>query len=183
MDAQGLDGRAELDRLLPRWHFREVHRVCVAASAEAVMRAVWETTWAEAPVARALVALTRADVGRERRIVADFLGGMGEMVRAGEREVLFVGVDTLEDGRARPEGSAVDVVRGCAEPGLLKVVMNVRYGGGVLSTETRVYATDDRTRRRFRPYWLAIRAGSGLTRTSMLRAIRRRALSGGAERP
>ncbi|WP_431771766.1 hypothetical protein [Streptomyces cucumeris] len=124
----------------------------MAASAGVVMRAVWETTWAEAPVARTLVALTRADVGRERRIVGDFLGGMGETVRAGEGEVLFVGVDTLEDGRARREGSALEVVRECAEPGLLKVVMNVRFGGGVLSTETWVYATDERTRRRFRPY-------------------------------
>ncbi|WP_240528983.1 hypothetical protein [Streptomyces antioxidans] len=175
MGARSHEESAELHRILPHWHFREAHQVCVEAPPEAVMRAVWETTWGEAPIARALVALTRADVGKDRRIVRDFLGGMGETLDAGGGEVVFVGVDTLED-RPRPEGSALELVRECADPGLLKMVMNVRFRDGVLSTETRVYATDDRTRRRFRPYWLAIRAGSGLTRTSMLRAIRGRAL-------
>jgi len=44
-----------------------------------------------------------------------------------------------------------------------------------LTTETRVLATDPRTRARFRLYWLLIRAGSGVTRRDLLRAIGRRA--------
>lgn len=50
-------------------------------------------------------------------------------------------------------------------------------GGSVVSTETRVHATDDRTRRRFAWYWRVIRPGSGLIRRMWLRAIERRALT------
>jgi hypothetical protein len=167
---------SELARLLPEWHFREVHRLPVEAAPEAVMAAVYRTTWPEAPIARALMAITGADVSPGRRIVTDGLAAMGEVVPAGEEEFLFVGVQGLGDG-PRPEGSVLDLVAGCEEPGIVKVGMNVRFADGVLSTETRVLATDEATRRRFRRYWLVIRFGSGLTRTSMLRAIRANALS------
>jgi len=43
-------------------------------------------------------------------------------------------------------------------------------GGSRLATETRVSAVDDRTRRRFRLYWLAIGELSGLIRRRWLRA-------------
>jgi len=44
-----------------------------------------------------------------------------------------------------------------------------------LQTETRVVATDVRTRLHSVGYWLLIRAGSGLIRRDILRAIARRA--------
>jgi hypothetical protein len=43
-------------------------------------------------------------------------------------------------------------------------------GGSRLATETRVSAVDDRTRRRFRLYWLAIGEFSGLIRRRWLQA-------------
>jgi hypothetical protein len=47
-----------------------------------------------------------------------------------------------------------------------------------LTTETRVYATDASTRRRFAGYWRVIYPGSALIRRMWLRAIARRAESG-----
>jgi len=44
-------------------------------------------------------------------------------------------------------------------------------GGSRLATETRVQALDDRARRRFRLYWLAIGEFSGLIRRRWLRAV------------
>ncbi|MFF2650674.1 hypothetical protein [Streptomyces sp. NPDC058045] len=167
---------SELDRLLPEWHFRELHRVPVRGVAtDRVMAAVHATTWGEAPLARALVALTRADVSAGRRIVPDFLSTMGEVAPSAEDEFLFVGAQAPGD-TPRPPGTLLEIVTGCREPGILKVGMNVRYAQGVLSSETRILATDERTRRVFAPYWYLIRAGSGLTRRSMLAAIRRRVL-------
>lgn len=49
-----------------------------------------------------------------------------------------------------------------------------------LSTETRVLCADAAARRRFRPYWLLVRPGSGLIRRAMLGAIRRTAEAGAA---
>jgi len=46
--------------------------------------------------------------------------------------------------------------------------------GTRLSTETRVQPTDAPAGRAFFPYWLVIRAGSGLIRREMLRAVARR---------
>ncbi|MGW0330960.1 hypothetical protein ACWD0J_03605 [Streptomyces sp. NPDC003011] len=162
-----------LARMLPEWHFRELHTIPVPGTRAEVMRAVHATTWSEAPLARALVALTRADVSAERRIVPDFLAGMGEVVPGGEDEFLFVGAQSPGDA-PRPAGSLYEIVTGCQDPGILKIGMNVRVADGVLSTETRVFATDERTRRRFAPYWYLIVFASGLTRKSMLRAIRNR---------
>ncbi|WP_330330488.1 hypothetical protein OHS33_12610 [Streptomyces sp. NBC_00536] len=167
------EDQSELDRLVPEWHFREIHRIPVSGTVDEVMRAVYATTWAEAPLARALVAITRADVSAERRIVSDYLRESGEVIPSGSEEFLFAGVQSTED-IPRPPGTISEIVRECAEPGILKIGMNVRYAAGILSTETRIFATDDRTRRRFAPYWLFIRCGSGATRKSMLRAIRGR---------
>jgi hypothetical protein len=66
------------------------------------------------------------------------------------------------------------------EPGFAKAVMNFRMedeGGGWtrLTTETRIYATDASSRRRFAAYWRTIYPGSALIRREWLRAIRKRA--------
>ncbi len=50
--------------------------------------------------------------------------------------------------------------------------------GTRLSTETRVQPTDAAAARAFRPYWWAIRGGSGLIRRDVLQAVRRRAEQG-----
>jgi hypothetical protein len=68
--------------------------------------------------------------------------------------------------------------RAVAEPGYVKAAMNFRFeaqgDGTLLTTETRVPASDP-VRRRFGRYWLVIRPGSGLTRRSWLQAAKRRA--------
>lgn len=58
--------------------------------------------------------------------------------------------------------------------------MNFRIddvGPGVcqVTTETRVHATDDDVRRRFKVYWRLIYPGSALIRQTWLRAIKVRA--------
>ena len=64
-------------------------------------------------------------------------------------------------------------------PGMCKAAMNLRVEaddeGTVLSTETRVAATDERARRMFSLYWKAIGPFSGFIRHVMLSAIRRNA--------
>ena len=64
-----------------------------------------------------------------------------------------------------------------AQPGVAKlalgyVVSPLEGGRCRLVTETRVFCPDDASRRRFTPYWYAIRLVSGLIRRRMLRAIK-----------
>jgi len=69
-----------------------------------------------------------------------------------------------------------------SEPGFVKIGANflarpARHGA-FLSTQTRVLATDARTRRAFGAYWLFIRPFSGLIRRSWLQAAAHRASNG-----
>ncbi|WP_433167149.1 hypothetical protein [Kribbella sp. CA-247076] len=59
---------------------------------------------------------------------------------------------------------------------------NFRAVDGFLVTETRVIASDARSRRRFALYWLLIRAGSGVIRRVWLHAISSRAHANAAGR-
>jgi hypothetical protein len=86
----------------------------------------------------------------------------------------------------RPRGGLVPLAdaaawRAAAVPGTIKAAADFRAeripGGSRLSTETRVQAVDERARRAFRLYWLAIGPFSALIRRRWLRAIQRAARS------
>jgi len=95
-----------------------------------------------------------------------------------ERE-LVVGILVIAPaGMKRP--ATPEQFKELAVSGVAKAVMNFRIedGGGeswLLSTETRVHATDASAKRRFARYWTVIRPGSGFIRRMWLRAIKRRA--------
>lgn len=79
--------------------------------------------------------------------------------------------------RAYPVG-----FRALRGPGFALATMNFRIedagpGACTVTTETRVYATDAPTRRRFAGYWRVIYPGSALIRGMWLGAIKRRAES------
>ncbi|HSA49009.1 MAG TPA: hypothetical protein VLH10_02710 [Yinghuangia sp.] len=172
-----------LDDVLPEWHFRERHSIEIDAYADTVFRAVEEVTWREVPVFRALMALRflGRDPAVDPRIIAS-------MTRDG-----FVVLDRLDNELVvgtvtTPAFRVADRLRGALladlpceafakfdAPGHLKIGFNFLRRGSTVSTETRVWATDERARRLFRAYWTVIRPPSGLIRRVWLRAIRERA--------
>jgi hypothetical protein len=164
-----------LDEVLPEWHFRERHRARVNASPERVFAAVREVTLAEMPVARALIRL-RGMRARRTRPMLDEMRDVGFAIEAEEphKELVFasIGQPWKLRGGIRPHASDFGTF---ADPGFAKMAFNFRLDGGTLTTETRVFVTDARSRRLFRRYWLFIRPFSGLIRRMWLRAIVRRA--------
>jgi hypothetical protein len=80
----------------------------------------------------------------------------------------------LTGGDRPPELDAAGV-REWSEPGWVKVGMDFRLtpavGGTHLSSETRIAATDPRTRRRFDRYWLVVGPGSSAIRWELLTAV------------
>jgi hypothetical protein len=72
-------------------------------------------------------------------------------------------------------------LRAWSDPGWIKVAMEFRLeptpAGTLLSTETRILATDPRSRRSFAAYWFLIRASSAAIRREVLRVVARRAES------
>ena len=118
-----------------------------------------------------------------RRLDAPILRGMTKagFVPLAERpdEVVLgvVGRFWTADGGIRALSPAE--FAGFAEPGFAKAVMDFRVepapGGTILTTETRIQATDDSARRTFGRYWRVVHPGSALIRRVWLRAIRKRA--------
>ena len=72
-------------------------------------------------------------------------------------------------------------LRAWSQPGWIKAGMEFRLEptqlGTLLSSETRVVATDPRTRRAFAMYWFFIRPSSGAIRREVLRTVAHRAES------
>jgi hypothetical protein len=148
-----------LDRVLPEFAHREVHTTTVDASPELVWTALHEVKGTELPVTRVLTTLRGlSSRGAKRPLIDRFVaGGFG------------VVLDEAPRALARP-GFVLMATSFALEP-------LGGHGGGRtrLTTETRVQPTDAGAARTFRPYWWVIRAGSGLIRHELLRAVRRRA--------
>ncbi|HEY6760110.1 MAG TPA: hypothetical protein VI318_11485 [Baekduia sp.] len=176
-----------LDRVLPEFAHAEVHATDVRASPEAVWAALHEVTAGELPLTRVLTTVRGLGRGGQDRPV------LGTFVRRGFAVVIDEAPRALAVAAAgqpwRLRGGETlrlddpEAVARFDRPGF--VVMAMSFGleplgghaGGRtrLTTETRVQPTDPAAARSFRPYWLAIRAGSGLIRHDLLRAVRRRA--------
>jgi len=196
---------SRLDGFSPAWQFSEFHERLIQATPAKVYEAVWGVTAGEIRLFRALTWLRSPRLpgsgGRESILhapagkpILKVATSSGFLLLADEpdREIVVgmvviaprgsggkLGGLGLLGGFKGPEGfAALD------GPGIAKAVMNFRMtdaGGGQtrLTTETRVHATDASARRRFAAYWRTIYPGSALIRREWLRAIQRRAESGG----
>jgi hypothetical protein len=190
---------ALIDKFAPEWHFREMHRIGVLTPADAALRAIREVTAREIRLFRFLTWLRR--VGRsgpesllnpppDKPILDVALqSGFVELSsppdppsttrREGTNDEIVIGsVVIAPRNSVRP--TTPDEFRTIHGPGYAKAVMNFRVEQSplamcVVTTETRVWASDAKTRRTFALYWWTIRLGSGLIRRMWLRAIRRRA--------
>jgi hypothetical protein len=176
-----------LARFLPDFDVREQHSIAVDRAPDAVLAEARLLSARDAPLFLVLMALRSLPALRRRRRLSP--GGrplVDEFLRAGfvllaERhdEIVLgaVGRFWRPTGDVRP--LRPEEFAGFAEPGWAKAAVNFHVaeadGRTLLSTETRVLATDERTRRRFRRYWLLVHPGSAAIRRAWLRAIRRRA--------
>jgi hypothetical protein len=172
-----------LDDFLPRYDVHEVHSVTIAAPPEAVMLAVRGLTPREVPLFVVLMALRMGPGARRlsarRAVVDQFLGAGFVVLREAPAELVLGGVGRfwqLSGGVRRIEPAGF---RDFGEPGYAKAAVDFRVERRgermLLSTETRVLATDEQARRRFRRYWRLVYPGSAAIRIAWLRAIRRRA--------
>lgn len=172
-----------LDEILPRWDHRTMHGHATSANIDAAARAMREAELGEAKMARTLMALRTLGRGRAklRRPWVEVGDTDAAFVQLAEspREIVLGFV-----GRPWPGGDPVDAPTTreafiAYEPDdTVKVAMSLRVApteyGTLLLTETRI-VVGPAARGRFAVYWRAISAGSGLVRSSLLRAIARRA--------
>lgn len=180
--------RPLIDEYLPDFDVVERHATVVRAAPARVWAALRTADFGRSLLVGALL-LVRG-LGRRRAMTLDTMLAGGAFTVLDERpgRELLIGLE----GRfwlPRPDLRTTDArrFREPLGPGLARAAWDFRLEPlGVettrLTTETRVRCADASVRRRFRPYWLLVRPGSGLIRRAMLGAIRR-AAEGSAETP
>lgn len=184
-----------LDRYLPIFHFRERHRIQIAASPESISRAIHELTAGEIPLVGTLFWLRALPARLAGRKIGGFRGHLsflnqaigpgGGFVLLGEspgRELVIgtVGQFWKILGGAYPGLADEEDFRAFADLRFAKaalafVLEPAGSGFSYLLTETRIATPSPAARRRFALYWAFVRPGSGLLRWLWLGAIKRRA--------
>jgi hypothetical protein len=184
--------RSHLDEIVPAYQFVEHHEIRVHASPETVHDAVWKVTAGEIGLFQALTwirspRLPWCSDGEESILnpsadkpILEVATSSGFMLLADEPDEAVVGMLVIAPRRARHVIETPRDFAALEAPGYAKAVMNFRMqdegeGWTRLTTETRVYATDAFSRRRFAAYWRVIYPGSAFIRRMWLRAIRDRA--------
>jgi hypothetical protein len=177
-----------LDDVLPAPHFRERHACHIAAAPQAVWDALQEVRLGDLALSRALMGvrllpMKLAGKPAPRVMSGRFLdeGPLPVLASCAPRSVLAgaaIQPWKLTSGYEYPPLDA-EGLRAFDEPGWAKTgadfILEAQDGGTQLTTETRITATDARSRALFGLYWGAIRVGSGLIRRDMLHALARRA--------
>jgi hypothetical protein len=190
-------GPTGLDRFVPEFQFGEFHERTVRATPERIDDAIRTVPAEEIRLFRVLTWIRnpRRPWRREpenilnppsKVPILDVATRSGFVILSDEpgREIVL---GTLV---MRPRGAHLDVAEDRSEtarrfaalttPGYAKAAMSFRVepgpGGSCrLTTETRIFATDPASARRFATYWRFILPGSSLLRVTWLNAIARRA--------
>ena len=181
-------GRTRLDEILPRYQFAEHHERHIDATPARVWRALHEVTASDIRLFRTLTTIRR--LGRpgpqdilnapEHLPILDVALSTSFVRLANELErELVIGTTVIAPGDAAVPRTP-DEFRALDGRGFAVAAMNFRIepgprGGSLLATDTRVFATDAATRRRFARYWSLIYPGSALIRREWLRAVEKRA--------
>ena len=161
----------EQDGHMPEWQFYEEHEIDVAAPPEPAFRAALETTPDEILFYQTLTSIRR---------VFGFGGFGGENIlnAPGGKPLLE---SAVKGGFVRlAENVDQEVLLGATLGASIRATINFTIearpqGHSRARTETRVYASKQKSKRIFAAYWRLIYPGSSLIRYMWLRAIRARA--------
>jgi len=182
--------RSRIDEFAPEFQFRERHEIRIAAPADRVYAAIRSVTANEIALFQTFTWIRR--FGRpgpesilnapERQPILDVAVKGGFLLLADDPPREFVVGSAVIRPRDLRLGRAPtpEMFRDLRAPGLVKATMNflVEPDGPSASrvvTETRIFATDPWTLRRFTSYWRVIYPGSAILRITWLRAVKARA--------
>ncbi len=180
-----------LDNILPEYQIRAVYSVEIQATREEVYRAILHSPFMDSLIFRVLMRLRELPSklsGKGEEFFSKEIGPLDDF--AEKSKFVILGKKENEDlvfgliGRfwdvinTDPRDiSDLDEFNAFNKPGYGKAVMNFYLEPSSenitkLSTETRVYFSDDKYLNRFRIYWFFIGSLSGLIRRNFLKIIK-----------
>jgi hypothetical protein len=187
--AQTSTERHAIDEFTPVFHFREHHDTTIAAPPARVFEAIRAVTADEIALFRTFTWIRRFGQpgpdsiinapGRQPILDVATRGGFLLLHEAAPHEIVVGTAVIAPPGTPRPDGFGAPQFKALQAPGFVLATMNFRVeamgGASHVSTETRVFATDQASLRRFTAYWRVIFPGSAILRVTWLRAIKQRA--------
>jgi hypothetical protein len=179
-----------LDDFIPVWQFNERHTIRVAAPPERVFDALrlvraneislFKTlTWIRRGGRKAPESILNAGDSTPLLEVAT-RNGFVYLANDTPREVVIGTVVVAppgQHGSLTPQTFKTPLPPGFALAAMNFVVTPDGPNASIVSTETRVFANDPESRRKFARYWRVIYPGSAIIRRMWLRAVKRRATS------
>jgi hypothetical protein len=181
---------SRLDEFAPVYQFYEFHSIRVDAPVDRVYAAIQQVSADEIPLFRTLTWIRRAGRPTPPGILnapqhQPLLGVASRtsfllLAEEPDREIVL-GTAVLVPGGWRPmKRPTSEHFKELHAPGFALASMNFLLESSspttcLVTTETRVYATDRASVRKFARYWRVIYPGSALIRRMWLRAIKRRA--------
>jgi hypothetical protein len=181
-----------LDDFVPAYQFAEFHTIRVKAPRERVYQAIHDVTADEITLFSSLTWVRR--FGRlgpegilnppphEPILGVAMRSGFMKLAEDPDREIVLgtlvaapPGWRPNRDMEPTPEDFKALHAPGFALAAINFCIADAAKGEMVLTTETRIYATDASARKKFAAYWRVIYPGSALIRVMWLRAIQRRA--------
>lgn len=179
-----------LDEFIPVYQFDEFHSIRIQAPRERVYAALREVTADEITFFRTLTWIRRLGQPGPESILnpppdkplldvalrTSFL----KLAEEPDREIVLGTLVAAPQGTQLKKDPTPEDFKALHAPGFALAAINFRLedagnGETLLTTETRAYATDASTRKKFAAYWRVIYPGSALIRVMWLRAIQRRA--------
>lgn len=174
------------DDIMPEYQFGESHSARIHARPEQVIQAVRQSTFGDMKSLSRLLKIRAAalrihDTGDSLQNirVLDGFSASGYVSGGSEHEIVMAGGANVRKNRGL-DVHTLEQFAEYREQGAVKMAFNFNVqdaGGGWsrITTETRVLALDDLTRRGMGRYWRLIVPGSGLLRRQWLDGIKRRA--------
>jgi hypothetical protein len=188
-ERQSASSNTQLDEFVPIHHFQEFHSLKINGKADRVYRAIKEVAASEIPLFHTLTWIRRCgralpegilNAPRGQPILDVAIRTSFQLLaeEPGVEIVLGTLVVTPPGGRQSP--ITPQEFKTLRAPGYVLAAIDFRVNKAgqdacLVSTETRVYATDASARRKFACYWRVIYPGSALIRRMWLWAIRRHA--------
>jgi len=181
-----------LDDFVPAYQFAEFHTVRIKAPRERVYQAIRDVPANEITLFRTLTWIRRLGQPGPESVLnpppnepilsVAMRSGFMKLAEDPGREIVLGTLVAAPPGWRPNQGKrpTPEDFKALHAPGFALAAINFRVadtanGETLLTTETRIYATDASARRKFAAYWRVIYPGSALIRVMWLRAIQRRA--------
>ncbi len=178
-----------IDEFIPHYQFVERHAITIPRPRDEVYRVLRKVDFGRSRVIRTLFALRglgpsfRRGRSRMRLRLDDFVRAGFTLLAEQPGEEAVYGVASRGTGRRRrirpldPKSFA-----SLDQPGCIKAVLNfclrsLNGSSTLVTTETRVFATDEPARRAFTRYWMVVGPFSALIRRRMLAVLRTECLA------